>query len=389
MADERDRWLDGAAADRLLRGEPVEPVGPAAAPRAREDAARLRAALDALAAPPAADRELPGEAAALAAFRAARGGAAHGVPVRGGAGDDGTRHNGPGPTGDCAGGRAGAAAVGDPGSPGGSGGPGEPLVNLGPVDHTPLPAPRRGRPLRLGLAAALAGVAVGGLAAAAGAGLLDQPRRTGAQPAHSVSAGATPASVAGTDGVEPVPPAEPRLLSSRDPAGTAAPGTATDGAEHPPGATEGHPEPGSGTTPGGTTDGATDQDGEDRREDDGAGSRREHSNGTTKDRERERENRSRAVDLCRDHRAGHLDAAGRDRLSRMARGASRVRDYCEALLAGGAHGGRGGSSGRSDGGSHGSGTGVLQIPPAVPEHQHDHRQHQDRQDDSSSRHGRR
>ncbi|MBT2544555.1 hypothetical protein J7E99_28610, partial [Streptomyces sp. ISL-44] len=76
MADERDRWLDRAAADKLLRGEPVEPVGPAADPRARREAARLRAALDSLAqtAPAAsAAGELPGEAAAVAAFRAAHG----------------------------------------------------------------------------------------------------------------------------------------------------------------------------------------------------------------------------------------------------------------------------------------------------------------------------
>lgn len=78
MADERNRWLDEAAAEELLRGEPVEPVGPAADQRARHEAARLRAALDALGgvnAPLPAGRELPGEAAAVAAFRAARGGA--------------------------------------------------------------------------------------------------------------------------------------------------------------------------------------------------------------------------------------------------------------------------------------------------------------------------
>ncbi|MFD4049993.1 hypothetical protein ACFWSF_31295, partial [Streptomyces sp. NPDC058611] len=72
MADERNRWLDRAAADRLLRGEPAEPVGPSADPRARGEAARLRAALDALAERPAARGELPGEAAAVAAFRTAQ-----------------------------------------------------------------------------------------------------------------------------------------------------------------------------------------------------------------------------------------------------------------------------------------------------------------------------
>ncbi|MFE3284778.1 hypothetical protein ACFXJJ_16870, partial [Streptomyces sp. NPDC059233] len=70
MADERDRrWLDEAAAEKLLRGEPLEPLGPAADLRARAEAARLRAALDSLARPQVPEGAHVGEAAAMATFR--------------------------------------------------------------------------------------------------------------------------------------------------------------------------------------------------------------------------------------------------------------------------------------------------------------------------------
>ncbi|MEU7253325.1 hypothetical protein AB0A87_35185, partial [Streptomyces sp. NPDC045251] len=69
MADEQDRWLDRETAEILLRGESLEAVDPAA----RDRAERLAEALGALTAPPVpASEELPGEAAALAAFRKAR-----------------------------------------------------------------------------------------------------------------------------------------------------------------------------------------------------------------------------------------------------------------------------------------------------------------------------
>ncbi|MCZ0980998.1 hypothetical protein O1L60_23990 [Streptomyces diastatochromogenes] len=70
MADERYQWLDQEAAERLLRGEPVEAVDD----HARVQAERLAEALGTArvpAVPPSARTELPGEAAALAAFRAA------------------------------------------------------------------------------------------------------------------------------------------------------------------------------------------------------------------------------------------------------------------------------------------------------------------------------
>lgn len=68
MADEHNKWLDRDAAERLLRGEPLEAVD--AVTRAR--AARLAETLDALAVTRVDGGELRGEAAALAAFRKAR-----------------------------------------------------------------------------------------------------------------------------------------------------------------------------------------------------------------------------------------------------------------------------------------------------------------------------
>ena len=71
MADEQYRWLDRDAAERLLRGEPLEAVDAGT----RDQVDRLAEALGALAAEPRlSSDELPGEAAALAAFRKARAG---------------------------------------------------------------------------------------------------------------------------------------------------------------------------------------------------------------------------------------------------------------------------------------------------------------------------
>ncbi|MGV9630579.1 hypothetical protein ACWDTB_29015, partial [Streptomyces sp. NPDC003487] len=81
MADEQYRWLDRETAERLLRGEPLDAV----ADEAREQAERLTRALDALSAvPEKADGELPGEAAALTAFRAARATTPAASPARAG-----------------------------------------------------------------------------------------------------------------------------------------------------------------------------------------------------------------------------------------------------------------------------------------------------------------
>ncbi|MEZ7007067.1 hypothetical protein, partial [Streptomyces sp. AD55] len=65
MADEQDKWLDRETAEVVLRGEPLEKAGP-------EAEARARRLLDTLNALTTTDPGLPGESAALAAFRAAR-----------------------------------------------------------------------------------------------------------------------------------------------------------------------------------------------------------------------------------------------------------------------------------------------------------------------------
>ncbi|MFE6834584.1 hypothetical protein ACFVFI_07025 [Streptomyces sp. NPDC057705] len=336
MADERNRWLDQAAADRLLRGEPAEPVGPAgAAPRARVEAARLRAALDALEALgaggelPPAGTELPGEAAAVAAFRAAR-------TAAGRSADRSER----------------TATAGS----------GEPVVDLGRLVPSFAPAPRRGRTVSFGLAAALASVAVGGLAAAAGAGLLDRDRHdtAGPGPAMSVTAGenADPGLVSGAPTLTPklrptpLPDGSNSMLTpgpsqSQGTDGLTAPGTATGGDTSAGTSVTG----GSGRDNRGDLSGAGGTGDKDRDRDTFGGG------DTGKDRERrERENLIKALDLCQDYRSGRLDDDRRERLSRLADGLTRIPDYCKSLE-------------RDSGGKRSDtplGDGVLKAPTLAP-----------------------
>ncbi|MET9982635.1 hypothetical protein [Streptomyces rochei] len=161
MADEQDRWLDRETAEILLRGESLEAVDPAA----RDRAERLAEALGALAAAPApTSEEMPGEAAALAAFRKVRAeradeaAAARSGRVRGA-----------------------AAPPADAG-----------LIRIGPRDEGSR-RPRRRRPLHLGLAAALTVGMVGGVAVAAANGVLPRPfPSAGPDTAVTGSAAASP-----------------------------------------------------------------------------------------------------------------------------------------------------------------------------------------------------
>ncbi|MDQ1016810.1 hypothetical protein [Streptomyces afghaniensis] len=164
MADEQHGWLDRETAERLLSGEPPEAVDGAA----RGEAERLAAALRALAAaPPPTSGELPGEAAAMAAFRKARAERAD---------------TGAAPAAD--GGQAGIEAA-DAG-----------LVRIGtPRDSGSggVRRSRRARPARLALAAVLAVGMAGGAALAAGTGALKAPFGDDEpQPGSSVSAAVTP-----------------------------------------------------------------------------------------------------------------------------------------------------------------------------------------------------
>ncbi|MDX3578399.1 hypothetical protein PV663_15930, partial [Streptomyces sp. FL07-04A] len=173
MADKHDRWLDRETSERLLRGESVDD---AVAGAAQEEAERLARTLGALsasaAAPPPADEELPGEAAALAAFRKVHADR-HDLAARprrtGVAGlSDVAGHTGPA----ARAGRAARAAAADAPAPeGGEAG----LVRIGGRVAESGRRPRRGRPVRLGLAAALAVGMVGGVSAATAAGYLPTP----------------------------------------------------------------------------------------------------------------------------------------------------------------------------------------------------------------------
>ncbi|MFF3212239.1 hypothetical protein ACFYYB_16425 [Streptomyces sp. NPDC002886] len=318
MADERDRWLDEAAADALLRGEQAVP---GAEHHVRVRAERLRAALDALAEPPPPAEpgglpgELRGEAAAVAAF------SARGSVLR-------ARAQTRAPDTALFGSADTVVELGAPSGPAGRGS-------------------RRGRPVRFALAAAVASVAVGGLAAAAGTGLLDRPARhtAGELPAVSVTAGSSPTAL--SDGAYAAPLAPSRTTTPRgEPrGGIPSPGNTPVGegptATGPGGATGVAGDTGAEPSPAGSP---ADKGGRgDRSRQGGAdGATTETTGGS------DREGRTGAVELCRDFRAGRLDDARREKLVRLAKGLLRVPRYCEVVLGlttgGGSGGGKPGSA---------------------------------------------
>ncbi|MEU5436647.1 hypothetical protein AB0G73_25145 [Streptomyces sp. NPDC020719] len=289
MADERHEWLDEDAAERLLRGEPVVPADG----HAREQAERLSAVLRAIArqdaapAPAAsATRELPGEAAALAAFRQAR--AQRGAAPTAVTADNVVR------------------------------------VGRGPKKSREPARGRRLRPVRFGLAAALAGCALGGVAVAAGTGVLPGLGTADPEPVSSVSP-ATPGPIssdspASTGGSKP--PKSP--TPSRTPSG--GPGSPSASAS---GGTEQHPS----ATPDPTTKG-------DAPGTDWAG---------------------KTVEACRDYTSGRLDQTRRHWLENAAQGAANVKRLCDRVIdevdKGGKNGsgGKGGSGGDGDSGGKDSG----------------------------------
>ncbi|MFC7918979.1 hypothetical protein [Streptomyces cinereoruber] len=310
MADERYQWLDEETAERLLRGEPVDPVGPA------DDPARLRAghladALDALRAPAAEAGELPGEAAALAAFREATAARAAATNA----------------SGSTSAGDRDAAATSAPGSAPAGGA----VADLGRVRIARVVSPPRrwGRSTRYGLAAAVAAVAVGGVAVAAGTGALPL---VGPTPASSVSAEDTarplvspePEDIREDPGIPgPPPPGGDRTPGSSPSAGTGptaptAPGDGdgTGGPERD-GAGPGRGTAGTDRTPAPGRTGGRDRD----------GNGDEGRNGGTNLREK-------AVEACRAYRAGKLDDGGRRRLAEALRDGETLRRYCDRVLSG-------------------------------------------------------
>ncbi|MER5942206.1 hypothetical protein ABT121_33430 [Streptomyces sp. NPDC001928] len=267
MADEQYRWLDRETAERLLRGESLEAVDAAD----RDEAERLAKTLEALTVEtPLTSQELPGEAAALAAFRAA-----------------------------CAARSEAGATVGD--------GPARPapetadvpLVQLGGSARA-LRRPRWARPVRLGLAAALAVGMVGGITVAAGTGVLPTlfDRNEPGRPAATVSA--------------PVPPEHPLISPSPQTGGEEEP--TPDGGSAPPTASGSPEDP---VAPGGP---AADHDSASKDGKDGA-----KPGGWW-----------RAVtSYCRDVRDGRPLPPDRRRTLEGAAGSSaRVWKYCKKVLAG-------------------------------------------------------
>ncbi|MGW2489629.1 hypothetical protein ACWCV9_20770 [Streptomyces sp. NPDC001606] len=267
MADEQYRWLNRETAERLLRGEPLEAVDP----RARDQAERLSEALGALSARTAGGTaELPGEQAALAAFRTARDTAAAEPAATAGASGRRFRAFGNGSD-------AGLVRIGFPGRTGISG------------------RPRWGRPVRLALAAAVAASALGGVAVAAGSGVLPVPF------GHR-----EPGPAASADG---------RPLTSPSPTGQG-PGTANGSAPADRGATSGEAAAPDETRPSAGAAGRWS----------GAGS------------------------ACRDLRDGKdLDTGRKRALEKLAGGSNRVKSYCKVVLGSG----EGGSGGSGDAGGWG------------------------------------
>lgn len=313
MADDRYSWLDDDAAERLLRGESVGATDGVGAP----ELSQLLNAAAASAAAPAGDTPLPGEEAALAAFRTARAAPA-GRPAAA-----------PAPTA-CA---------------------------------TTRQRPRVVRPLRRGLAVAMTVCAIGGVAVAAGTGMLPSPFRGGGgspEPAATVSAAVTPGTLE-----------------------TEEPGKVTEGASQPPGATPGDdpadpaatPTPDGG--PGGTSRGPDDPRATSggrtvAGSDGGSGDGGKNGGKDGRDRPDKGGRRPTLIGLCRDYEAGRTGGMDRDTLralERAAGGPAKVHAFCRRYLqqqdsgggsgagSGSGSGGSGtsGSSGDGDGGRHGSG----------------------------------
>ncbi|MFD7961053.1 hypothetical protein ACFV5J_09610 [Streptomyces zaomyceticus] len=308
MADERYQWLDQEAAERLLRGEPVD----AADDRARSQAERLAGALDAArtaAAVPAAPTALPGEAAALAAFRRATAERA-GAAVVTAAASGRTEH-----------------------------------ADLGRVRLAPAAVPRRrwGRSVRYGLAAAVAAVTVGGVAVAAGTGVLPI---VGPAPASSVTAGETVEPLVSEEpGIRKDPEAPPTTEPGDDTGATPGVSPSAGGATTAPptggpdGQAEDTSEPGTpapGRSTAGTGTGGTGKD--------PGGSGWDPDDGTTF--------MEKAVKACRAYRTGKLDATARKGLTRTLRDGETLRRYCDRILGGATGSPEGGADdgkGESDG----------------------------------------
>ncbi|MFE9495505.1 hypothetical protein [Streptomyces collinus] len=311
MADEQYKWLTGDMAERLLRGESLEAVDSSAPDQAR----RLAEALGALSAGAApATGELPGEQGALAAFRkvreeaeAERAAAAFGAAGTGAGSGTGARDA-----------DAGLVRIGRPARSG-----------------TRSRRPAWARPVRFALAAVVAAGTLGGVAMAAGGGVLPNPfRDEHPGPVTSVSTAQS------SD--------RPTATSSTRPPLGLVPGTPDGSSAAPPGGSPSGTAAGPGRGAGGQ---ATPRSGD--------------PSGTSGSWWRE------AAAACRDLRDGkELGSDRRRALENLAGGPVRVTRYCRAVLAeqngsagddkgqgGDTGGGKGDGNGKGDGSGKGDGNG--------------------------------
>ncbi|MFF2327743.1 MULTISPECIES: hypothetical protein [unclassified Streptomyces] len=359
MADEQYEWLDKDAAERLLRREPVDPVGG----HPCTEAQGLAAALDAVArAARPATGELPGEEAAVAAFRAAThaarttAGAAH-QQRNGYAGTTGeqtptdVRASAPTDAFTPAPADAFTSAPADvlepvhirPASGGFAPSRSSSSSSAGPVRTRSL-SRRRSRPVRFGLVASFAGCALGGVAVAASTGVLPGPFGGHAPvPATSVSAAATPEGLGSDDGSGESPSAERPAAPRTEPA------TPHDGASSPTGGRAGD-----------TAGQGTDREGVGDRTPDST--ERGSSNGTEYGPSSGATDGTsgnwyaKALKACRDYRNGKLDDERRTYLETLAKGARNLDRFCDRVIAKDTNGqnspgnGNGNSNG-DDGGS--------------------------------------
>ncbi|KUJ66933.1 hypothetical protein ACZ90_31360 [Streptomyces albus subsp. albus] len=307
MADDhRYDWLDNDAVERLLRGEPVDTCRNLKDQDDQARAERLAAALGSLAAPsePAAE-PLPGEEAAVAAFRAARAAA----PAR-----EVTR-----------------AAE---------------LTVVRPRGTRFGSPSRLRRPLRAGMVAVLAGCAFGGVAMAAGAGVLRfGPPEKEPRPSSSVTAAESGEDEPTEPGLTPRPSRNAPL----DPGGSRDTASGDLGGDH-----------GRTATPGG---GTRTEDGDREGRKTGGPDGRPSTPPPSTEEERKRW----VFTACRQYLAGETPDIDPDRLRRLERaagGPAAVRRYCERILmnsgggdTGGKNGGGKGNSGGNSGGEDGSGGG--------------------------------
>ncbi|MFF3535538.1 hypothetical protein ACFYXP_16500 [Streptomyces sp. NPDC002466] len=338
MADEQYEWLDKEVAEKLLRGEPVDPVGG----HACTEAESLVAALDAAArAARPATGELPGEAAALAAFRTARRSAPASARARK---------------------RANAQAGGVESLARQAGTDTLPMVRIRAASAASVGSGRNrisrwSRPVRFGLVASFAGCALGGVAVAAGTGMIPGPFGGRAPvPATSVSAAATPEELGSrpTGGETPrTPPSAPERGASEPTPDSSAPSSG-----RPDDTGSNRTEERGTREPGGSANSSTKNP--DR------GGLPDHSGGGSSGTWY-----AKALKACRDYRNGNLDDDRRRKLEILAKGARNLERFCDRVLEGSDKGGNGtpgsdggsgdgdgdGDDGRGDGDSDGDGDG--------------------------------